>query len=76
MLTEDKKYLNMADALFYPLLKKQFLCGPEWIRGGLPGSSPVWGPYQSLRIPNWGLKFFLDAYLALKHTIQQFNASV
>lgn len=76
ILTEDKKHLNMAEALFYPLLKKQFLWGPKGIRGGLPGSWPIWGPYQSLRIPNWGLKFFLDAYLALKQTIQPFNASV
>lgn len=33
--------------------------------GAFAGSSPLWGPYQRFRYPNWGVKFFLDAYLLL-----------
>lgn len=29
--------------------------------GGIPGSFPFWGPYQRLKLINWGAKFFLDA---------------
>jgi folate-dependent phosphoribosylglycinamide formyltransferase PurN len=33
------------------------------IRGGIAGSSPVWGDYIRLAIPNWAAKFFIDALL-------------
>jgi hypothetical protein len=33
--------------------------------GALPGSAPFWGPYLRGRYPNWGVKFFLDAYYLL-----------
>lgn len=31
------------------------------IRGGIPGSFPLWGDYIPLAIPNWAAKFFLDS---------------
>jgi hypothetical protein len=31
------------------------------IDGGLPGSKPINGCYMRFSIPNWGVKFFLDA---------------
>lgn len=31
------------------------------LRGGLPGSWPVWGDYGRLSILNWATKFFIDA---------------
>ena len=31
--------------------------------GGLPGSKPIYGRYQSMDIPVWGIKFFIDALL-------------
>ena len=34
------------------------------IRGGIPGSTPIWGDYIRLGLPNWAAKFFLDAMLA------------
>jgi hypothetical protein len=34
------------------------------IRGGLPGSDPVWGDYIYAAFPNWAAKFFIDAQLA------------
>lgn len=33
------------------------------IRGGIPGSDPVWGRYIYMGIPNWAAKFFIDALI-------------
>lgn len=46
------------------LLKRhQIFCGDPRLNGGLPGSAPIWGRYMRLSIPNWGVKFYLDALL-------------
>lgn len=34
------------------------------INGGLPGSQPSYGKYMRFSIPNWGVKFFIDALIA------------
>jgi folate-dependent phosphoribosylglycinamide formyltransferase PurN len=34
------------------------------IRGGIPGSAPVWGDYLYMALPNWAAKYFIDALLA------------
>lgn len=34
------------------------------LRGGIPGSDPIWGDYIHLAVPNWAAKFFIDALLA------------
>ncbi|MHB8458852.1 MAG: prenyltransferase/squalene oxidase repeat-containing protein [Candidatus Limnocylindrales bacterium] len=34
------------------------------IRGGIPGSDPVWGAYMRNTVPNWSAKFYIDALLA------------
>ena len=36
----------------------------DGIRGGLPGSWPLWGSYSAWSYPNWAVKFFLDAMIA------------
>ena len=33
------------------------------IRGGIPGSDPVWGAYLRNTLPNWSAKFYVDALL-------------
>ncbi len=33
------------------------------IRGGVPGSNPIWGWYLRLTYPNWAAKFFADALM-------------
>ncbi|MEE4381948.1 MAG: hypothetical protein V2J02_08130 [Pseudomonadales bacterium] len=33
------------------------------IRGAVPGSSPIWGPYSPFTFPNWATKFLVDALL-------------
>ncbi len=34
------------------------------LRGGVPGSDPIWGEYLHLACPNWAAKFLVDALLA------------
>jgi folate-dependent phosphoribosylglycinamide formyltransferase PurN len=36
----------------------------DGIRGGIAGSSPVWGGYISHAFPNWAAKYFIDACMA------------
>jgi hypothetical protein len=49
---------------------RAYLCGRQLLavdaaelRGGLLGSAPAWGRYFRFRLPNWGVKFFLDLLL-------------
>lgn len=51
-------------AMMYFLKSHQIKNGK--LRGGLWGSLPIWGDYARLRIPNWGVKFFLDALILYK----------
>jgi hypothetical protein len=33
------------------------------VRGGIAGSSPIWGAYSRFEYPNWAAKFFADALM-------------
>ena len=33
------------------------------VRGGIAGSSPIWGAYSRFEFPNWAAKFFADALM-------------
>ncbi len=35
------------------------------VRGGIAGSHPIYGRYERFKYPNWAVKFFVDALLAL-----------
>ncbi|MCZ7550968.1 MAG: hypothetical protein M5U05_00040 [Anaerolineales bacterium] len=35
------------------------------IRGGIPGSAPVYGHYERFKLPNWAAKFYIDSLIAL-----------
>lgn len=35
------------------------------IRGGIPGSAPIFGHYERFGYPNWAAKFYIDALIAL-----------
>jgi hypothetical protein len=39
------------------------------IRGGVPGSAPIWGEYLRYALPNWAAKFFIDALLEKKRAL-------
>jgi folate-dependent phosphoribosylglycinamide formyltransferase PurN len=43
------------------------------VRGGIPGSDPVWGDYIRFALPNWSAKFFIDALLARKRAIAELS---
>lgn len=51
----DEALGRAADVLYEDAL------AAVWPGGGVPGSKPVWGPYQRFRFPNWAAKFLLDA---------------
>jgi hypothetical protein len=42
--------------------------GDRNIRGGIPGSHPIWGGYLRYALPNWGAKFFVDGLLEKQRT--------
>lgn len=33
------------------------------VKGGIPGSTPIWGGYSRFEYPNWAAKFFADALM-------------
>ncbi len=43
------------------------------IRGGIPGSAPIWGDYISCALPNWAVKFFIDALLEKMRTLRELS---
>lgn len=40
------------------------------LRGGVAGSDPMWGKYIELAMPNWAVKFFLDALMAKARAVE------
>jgi hypothetical protein len=50
------------------LKRRQIRRGDGRCNGGLWGSAPAWGRYMRLSIPNWGVKFFIDALLLWDET--------
>lgn len=45
------------------LKRRQILSRDPRLNGGLPGSAPIHGRYMRAAIPNWGVKFFMDALM-------------
>jgi folate-dependent phosphoribosylglycinamide formyltransferase PurN len=41
------------------------------LRGGIPGSAPLWGAYIQNAMPNWAAKFFIDALLTKKEIMSR-----
>ena len=64
--SKEPAYMQMARNFFQETAVRQVLLAKSSYFGGIAGSHPLWGPYQRLRYPNWGVKFFLDAYLLFK----------
>jgi len=52
---------NKIVAIMYFLKAHQIKQGE--LKGGMWGSLPLWGSYAAFRVPNWGVKFLLDALL-------------
>ena len=63
-ITGDEVYRGHARAGLAYLKTKQTLDdSDDVVRGGIAGSSPVWGDYSRFEYPNWAAKFFADALL-------------
>jgi len=64
-VTKQKRFLDAAQRMNQYLKTVQIPAGIDpSAEGGIPGSYPVYGAYERLRLPNWAAKFFADALLA------------
>jgi len=63
--TGEVQYESAARTAVQFLKRHQPLDATDDVRGGLPGSYPLFGKYIFFRYPNWAAKFFADALLAL-----------
>jgi hypothetical protein len=67
-VTGDEQFRQGAAILYRDAKESIWKTGPIGIRGGVPGSVPIWGNYQPFRFPNWAAKFVLDAALSTYST--------
>lgn len=71
-LAEVRGRKDMAEAavraLRYVASTQDLESRNDGIRGGIKGSHPVWGEYQTYTYPNWAAKFFCDALMMLLKT--------
>ena len=64
-LTGEAKYVEAAHRINRYLMARHDIRNADpRLRGGLPGSWPVWEPYGRLCILNWATKFLVDALAA------------
>jgi hypothetical protein len=74
-VTGDLRYFNAAlkmNEMLKQLLPRN---GPRGVVGGVSGSYPVWGAYQSLRYISWGCKFFADALMLEQRLTRSYEAA-
>jgi hypothetical protein len=50
-------------AIDYVKCTQRLKDGNDAVRGGIAGSSPIWGAYSRFEYPNWAAKFFADALM-------------
>jgi hypothetical protein len=63
--TGDSAYGAAVDRVNHYLMSRHDIANTDAsLRGGVPGSWPVWGDYGKYTILNWATKFFADALLA------------
>jgi hypothetical protein len=61
-LRHDQKYRTAVEVVNRYLMARHDVRNHDLrLRGGVPGSWPVWGGYGRLQILNWATKFLLDA---------------
>jgi len=62
LLTHEEKYRAAVHRVNLYLMARHDIRNPDpRLRGGVPGSWPVWGDYGRLTILNWATKFLVDA---------------
>jgi len=63
-MNNDARLLNSALKIIDHVKATQPLHAKNLgIRGGVPGSYPIWGAYAPFRYPNWAAKFLADAIM-------------
>ena len=63
-LTGDPIYRDAMQRANHYLMRHHDVDNPDpRVRGGVPGSWPVWGDYGRLMILNWATNFFVEALL-------------
>jgi len=68
-LTGEDKYRTAVDKINRYLMARHDIRNSDLrLRGGVPGSWPVWGDYGRLAILNWATKFLVDALTAQKYS--------
>lgn len=69
-INNDARLLNAALKIIDQCKAVQALDSKDsGIVGGIPGSKPIWGRYQSYGYPNWAAKFFVDAIMLQESVI-------
>ena len=62
LLTHEEKYRTAVGIVNRYLMAHHDIRNQDpRLRGGVPGSWPVWGDYGTLQILNWATKFLVDA---------------
>jgi hypothetical protein len=54
---------NAQRAIDYVKRTQRIDDASDAVRGGIAGSSPIWGAYSRFEYPNWAAKFFADALM-------------
>ena len=60
---EDSFRLSAKAGIDYLKTTQKLSSHNAAVRGGIAGSSPIWGDYSRFEYPNWAAKFFADALL-------------
>jgi folate-dependent phosphoribosylglycinamide formyltransferase PurN len=73
--TRDTRLLNAAlKAIDLVKSAQPMTTSRAGIRGGVPGSDPIWGSYIRMAVPNWSAKFFIDALLKKREVMSALPA--
>ncbi len=75
-LEGDARFLNAACKLIDQAKATQPMraINPA-IRGGVPGSYPIWGGYMRFGFPNWAAKFLADAMMLAERAIRKLQSA-
>jgi len=60
---EESFRVSARAALDYLKTAQKLSVSNTAVRGGIAGSSPIWGDYSRFEYPNWAAKFFSDALM-------------
>ncbi len=73
-LNQDPSWLNPAFKAIDEVKAVQPMANKNsGIRGGIPGSYPLWGDYIYGAIPNWAAKFFIDALITKREVLNELD---